>query len=158
MPHWYLHHVQQIHLLPPLPLMRCCCSHNKNLHRTRSKSGLTVPFRYLAISQHSHGNRRGRVFWQMERSTSQQIFFWLALFTVRDFSLSLNRIMIPGLPLGDYYYIKAGNELVTMGLANCTAKSAPLQSPPQNSSASPLAISFPRWWSLFVLWVFLIYR
>lgn len=56
-----------------------------------------------------------------------------------------DRIMIPDLPLGDYYYIKAGNELVTMGLANCTAQGAPLQSSPHSSSGHRLAVSYLHW-------------
>jgi hypothetical protein len=63
--------------------------------------------------------------------------------------------VLTGIVYGDYYYIKAGNELVTMGLANCKAEAAPQS---QNSSARRLAMSFSSCWPLFGLWVLLLYR
>ncbi|KIM49493.1 glycoside hydrolase family 88 protein [Hebeloma cylindrosporum] len=65
---------------------------------------------------------------------------------------------LTGIVYGDYYYIKAGNELVSMGLANCTTKGATSLPQSQKSSAHRLTISFPCWWPLFVLWTFLIYK
>ena len=137
---WYLLLVLQIP--PQLQLQQMAYSSylKLSLLSPSSKSGVTLLSEYVSFSWASYyltyflnsfwttwhnwpGTPLGRVYYPTERSTSRLIISLQELPTVCVLFLWFQWHTKTCLLLGDYYYVRAGNELISMGLTSCDTMS-----------------------------------